>query len=119
MNKALDPDQRATLLEAQMTTEEKLTIVHGPMGRSRMGIPKPERALGSAGFIPGIPRLGIPDLQEADASVGVTNPGNIRPGDGATAFPSIMALAARSRPCSRAACSNMPGAGLRQSQSRR
>ncbi|WP_240320878.1 beta-glucosidase [Sphingomonas crusticola] len=94
MNKALDPDQRASLLEAQMTTEEKLTIVHGPMGRSRMGIPKPERALGSAGFIPGIPRLGIPDLQEADASVGVTNPGNIRPGDGATAFPSIMATAA-------------------------
>jgi len=94
MNKALDPDQRASLLEAQMTTEEKFTIVHGPMGRPRLGIPKPERALGSAGFIPGIPRLGIPDLQEADASVGVTNPGNIRPGDGATAFPSIMALAA-------------------------
>jgi len=94
MNRALDPDRRASLLEAQMTTEEKLTIVHGPMGRPRLGIPKPERALGSAGFIPGIPRLGIPDLQEADASVGVTNPGNIRPGDGATAFPSIMALAA-------------------------
>lgn len=94
MNRALDPDRRASLLEAQMTTEEKLTIVHGPMGRPRLGIPKPERALGSAGFILGIPRLGIPDLQEADASVGVTNPGNIRPGDGATAFPSIMALAA-------------------------
>jgi beta-glucosidase len=94
MNKALDPDQRAALLEAQMTPQEKLTIVHGPMGRARLGIPKPERALGSAGFIPGIPRLGIPDLQEADASVGVTNPGNIRPGDGATAFPSIMAMAA-------------------------
>jgi len=94
MNKALSPDQRAALLEAQMTTEEKLEVVHGPMGRARLGIPKPERALGSAGFIPGIPRLGIPDLQEADASVGVTNPGNIRPGDGATAFPSIMALAA-------------------------
>jgi beta-glucosidase len=93
MNKALDPDQRAALLEAQMTTEEKLTIVHGPMGRPRLGIPKPERALGSAGFIPSIARLGIPDLQEADASVGVTNPGNVRPGDGATAFPSIMALA--------------------------
>lgn len=93
MNKALDPDQRATLLEAQMTTEEKLTIVHGPMGRPRLGLPKPERALGSAGFIPGVPRLGIPDLQEADASVGVTNPGNVRPGDGATAFPSITALA--------------------------
>jgi len=94
MDKALDPDRRAALLEAQMTLDEKLTIVHGPMGRPRLGIPKPDRALGSAGFIPGVPRLDIPDLQEADASVGVTNPGNVRPGDGATAFPSIMALAA-------------------------
>src|SRR3954466_7740612 len=34
MNIALDPDKRAALLEAQMTTEEKLTIVHGPMGRA-------------------------------------------------------------------------------------
>lgn len=93
MNKALDADQRATLLEREMTVEEKLRIVHGPMGRPRLGIPAPERALGSAGFVPGIPRLGIPDLQEADASVGVTNPGNVRPGDGATAFPSTIATA--------------------------
>ena len=46
MNKALSPDQRASLLEAQMTTEEKLTIVHGPMGRSRLGIPLSRRTLG-------------------------------------------------------------------------
>ncbi len=93
MNPALDPDQRATLLEREMTTAEKLRIVHGPMGRPRLGLPQPERALGSAGFVPGVPRLGIPDLQEADASVGVTNPGNVRPGDGATAFPSTLATA--------------------------
>ncbi|MCW3848308.1 glycoside hydrolase family 3 C-terminal domain-containing protein [Sphingomonas sp. LB-2] len=93
MDRNLDPDQRARLLMAAMTTEEKLTLVHGPMGRPRLGIAPPERALGSAGFIFGIPRLGIPDLQEADASVGVTNPGNVRPGDGATAFPATIALA--------------------------
>jgi beta-glucosidase len=93
MNKALSPDQRADLLGAAMTAEEKLRIVHGPMGRPRLGIPAPERALGSAGFVPGVPRLGIPDLQEADASVGVTNPGNVRPGDGATAFPATIAAA--------------------------
>lgn len=86
-------DERAAQLLAQMTLEEKLRIVHGPMGRVRMGIPAPERALGSAGFIPGVARLGIPDLQETDASVGVTNPDNCRPGDGATALPSTIALA--------------------------
>ena len=31
----------------------------------------PKRSLGGAGFVPGIPRLGIPDLQMADAAVGV------------------------------------------------
>ena len=93
MNPALDPDTRATLLMREMTVEEKLSLVHGPMGRARLGIAAPERALGSAGFVPGISRLGIPDLQEADASVGVTNPGNVRPGDGATAFPATIALA--------------------------
>jgi len=43
--------------------------------------------------VPGIPRLGIPALQETDAELGVTNPGNIRPGDVATAMPSNLALA--------------------------
>src|SRR5665213_3996356 len=63
------------------------------MGRPRFGLPAPERALGSAGFVAGVPRLGIPDLQEADASVGVTNPGDVRPGDGATALPATIATA--------------------------
>jgi beta-glucosidase len=41
----------------------------------------------SAGYTPGIPRLGLPALQSSDASMGVTNPG-YRPDDkGATAFP--------------------------------
>ena len=36
----------------------------------------------------------MPALCETDASLGVTNPGNVRPGDGATALPSGLALAA-------------------------
>ena len=59
------------------------------MGRK----PKPAGAIGSAGYVPGVPRLGIPALQETDAELGVANPGNIRPGDTATAMPSDLALA--------------------------
>ena len=42
---------------------------------------------------PGVPRLGVPALQETDAELGVANPGNIRRGDTATAMPSNLALA--------------------------
>lgn len=94
MDRTLDPDRRAALLEERMTVEEKLTIVHGPMGRAVLGKPAPEGALGGAGFIPGVPRLGIPALQETDASLGITNPDNVRAGDAATAFPATMAAAA-------------------------
>ena len=68
MNKALSPDQRADLLIAQMTLDEKISLLHGGgwMGGGA------SRSLGGAGFIPGIPRLGIPDMQMADAAVGVT-----------------------------------------------
>ena len=55
--------------------------------------PKPAGSIGSAGYVPGIPRLGIPALQETDAELGVANPGDVRPGDTATAMPSDLALA--------------------------
>ena len=77
----------------QMTREEKLSLVHGGLGAPWGGEPKPPGAIGSAGYVPGIPRLGIPPLQETDAELGVANPGDIRPGDTATAMPSDLALA--------------------------
>jgi beta-glucosidase len=40
-----------------------------------------------------VPRLGIPDIIESDASLGVVNPRQLRPGDVATALPSGLALA--------------------------
>jgi beta-glucosidase len=98
LDKAQTPDKRAELLLQAMTLEEKVRILHGPMGRARFGSPKPEGALGSAGYVPGVPRLGIPDLQEADAGVGVTNPADTRPGDGATALPSVTAVGATWNP---------------------
>lgn len=86
-NSALTPDQRADLLLRAMTLEEKLQLVHG-LAR---GDPAAARSNGGAGFVPGIPRLGIPDLQMADAAVGVTR-GAAR-GRYSTLLPSTLALA--------------------------
>jgi beta-glucosidase len=46
-----------------------------------------------AGYVPGVRRLGVPELKMTDGSLGVTNPG-YRPGDTATALPAGLALAA-------------------------
>ena len=94
MNTKLSPDERAALLEKELTLDERIGLVHGPMSMPIFGIKKPEGAIGSAGYIPGIPRLGVPAVNESDASLGVTNPLNVRPGDGATALPSGLSLAA-------------------------
>ncbi|MGE5326948.1 MAG: glycoside hydrolase family 3 N-terminal domain-containing protein, partial [Deltaproteobacteria bacterium] len=74
MDKSLSPDKRADLLIEQMTLDEKISLVHGTGWR--FGPPEllpPSRSLGGAGFIPGIIRLGIPDLQLSDAAAGVAN----------------------------------------------
>ena len=77
-----------------MTQSEKLALVHGDLGAPWKGGAKPQGALGSAGYVQGIPRLGVPALQETDGPLGVANPGDIRRGDTATAMPSNLALAA-------------------------
>jgi beta-glucosidase len=74
MNRKLSPDKRADLVIKQMTLDEKIQLLHG-MGWRGLFAPATSgpavRSLGGAGFIPGIPRLGIPDLQMSDAAVGV------------------------------------------------
>ncbi len=79
-------DQRATALLQQMTQDEKLQLVAGAGGPVTNIIPLPR---GAGGYIPGIPRLGIPDLYFCDGSVGVAN--SQAP---ATALPSSIASAA-------------------------
>ena len=88
MDTGLSADARAKLLVARMTVDEKFQMLHSYFGLGKDGGPLPEGAVGSAGFVPGVPRLGIPAQQSADAGVGVTNPGGIRKGDHATAMPS-------------------------------
>jgi beta-glucosidase len=92
-DRSLPAEERARMAVDQMTPQEKLSLVHGGLGAPWGGEPKPPGAIGSAGFVPGVSRLGIPPLQETDAELGVANPGFIRPGDTATAMPSDLALA--------------------------
>lgn len=93
---------RAAKLVAAMTDDERYLLLRGyvganlkiptPMGEQIMKAP--EGARQSSGFVPGVPRLGVPSLWETDASLGVANLFNMRPGDKATAFPSTLVLAA-------------------------
>jgi beta-glucosidase len=93
MDTALDVEARVALVVAAMTRDEKLLLVNGHVGGDAPPgkLAPPAGGTGSAGFIVGIERLGIPMLQETDASLGVAN---LRHGDGATALPSGLAIAA-------------------------
>lgn len=88
----LSPDRRADLVMARMTLEEKLQLVHGA-GLAAFGPVEPSivRSNGGAGFVPGIARLGIPDLNMSDSAVGIAN--TAREGRYSTALPSALALA--------------------------
>jgi beta-glucosidase len=71
-NKALSPDERADMVLGQMTLDEKMQMVHGAgWGVLRAGDPVPARSNFGAGFMAGIDRLGIPDINLADSAVGI------------------------------------------------
>jgi beta-glucosidase len=80
------PDVRADYLLAQMTLDEKIQLVHGGAIQQWWTQRLPR---GAGGWIPGIHRLGIPDLYFADGSVGAS--AGLGP---ATALPSSIASAA-------------------------
>lgn len=88
------PDARADAVLRRMTADEKFAWMTGPMAIPPEGKPKPKGAIGSAGYFPGIPRLGIPAQQQTDASLGIGNLNDVRPGDTATALPSSLLLGA-------------------------
>jgi len=91
MNPRLSPDKRADLLQAQMTADEEFSLLHGHA--PGMMSARPPNMPRVAGYFPGVPRLGIPDIWESDASLGVANAGR-KNNDDATALPSGLALAA-------------------------
>ncbi len=93
MNAALDPDTRADLVLHEMTLDEKIQLVHGiGWGVLRKGAYTPPEDVGGAGFVPGIPRLHIPDINLADSAVGVRMAA-FR-GRYATALPSALGMSA-------------------------
>ena len=73
-DKTLSPDQRADLVIEKMTLDEKIQLLHGGTqgGRGAPAPPNASRSNGGAGWVPGIERLGIPDINMADSAVGVT-----------------------------------------------
>lgn len=104
LNPELPPETRAKSALAAMTLDEKLRLVFGFSDQAVTDVAKVSddivsqelktyvvaRAVkGSAGFVPGVPRLGIPDQTQTDASMGVRN--SLIP---STALPSSLATAA-------------------------
>lgn len=102
---------RARALVKALTRAEKLRYVRGafpPMTKERYPDMIP-----SAGYVPGIARLGIPTLRESDASLGVANQVEQRKGDTATALPASLATAASFDPAVAFAGGAMIGAEAR------
>jgi beta-glucosidase len=74
LDASLSPDRRADLALRAMTRSEKLSLVFGYFGTvmpSAHFTPPPQARPGSAGFVPGIPRLGLPPQWQTDAGLGV------------------------------------------------
>jgi beta-glucosidase len=98
------PEARARAALSAMTLDEKLRLVFGYSDQAYTDLVKvpddvvpadlknyvvTHQVKGSAGFVPGVPRLGIPDQNQTDASIGVRN--SFIP---STALPSSLATAA-------------------------
>ena len=92
-NSSLTPDERASLVLKEMTLDEKIGLLHGTgmAGLSPLS-PLIVQSNGGAGYVPGIPRLGIPPIQMSDAAYGVRMSGEN--GRYSTALPSDVAGAA-------------------------
>jgi len=95
MDKTLTPDRRADLVLQQMTLDEKIALLHGngmPGWPRAVPHANPSLGNGGAGFVLGVPRLGIPIIQISDAAYGVRSSGEN--GRYSTALPSNVASAA-------------------------
>ena len=75
----MTPEAIANLIR-QMTLEEKISLLHGELGDAY--------GANQAGHVPGVPRLGIPEVFIADGEYGVDITWD------ATAFPAKVSLAA-------------------------
>ena len=102
----LSPDARADKLLQRMSLDD---MHHMVQTFNTMGPQQPPGGIGTAGYVPALPKLKIPALQENDASIGVHNypldvgkdgqPNHVRGTAGnATPLPSTLGLAATWNP---------------------
>jgi beta-glucosidase len=98
---ATSADVRAREIEEQMTDDERFSLLVSVMGVNDVVTARDDRIPAgtpmSAGYVPGVERLGVPAQLMSDASLGVTNPG-YREGDSATALPAGISLGASFNP---------------------
>lgn len=97
MNTKLSPERRADLVLEQMTLDEKISLLHGEGMARQQDLPPEIKAVqnqtnGGAGFVLGVPRLGIPRIQMSDAAYGVRQSADN--GRYSTALPSNVGSAA-------------------------
>ncbi len=105
MDTSLDASARADLILKEMTLTEKLQLTFGYFSTDQKWQVTPiknyvfpkEGLPDSAGFVPGIPRLGIPNQWQTDAGVGVATQRSPNPRQ-RTALPSGIATAATWNP---------------------
>ena len=94
MNANLSPDERAEMVLKQLTLDEKIALLHGngmAHADAHWQMPLTYLANGGAGYVEGVPRLGIPPLYISDAAYGVRESG--ANGRYATALPSDLGMA--------------------------
>jgi beta-glucosidase len=113
----LDADARADAALKAMTQDEKLTIIFGFFGADMGDKYKRVAAAlpGSAGYVPGIERLGIPAQFQTDAGVGVATQGGEPNKRERTSLPSGMSTTATWNPELAQAGGAMIGAEARNS----
>src|ERR1700685_455069 len=93
MNSSLSPDERAAMVVKELTADEKISLLHGTGRKDVSPIsPLAVKSNGGAGYVVGVPRLGIPAIQMSDAAYGVRQSG--QNGRYSTALPSNLAGAA-------------------------
>jgi beta-glucosidase len=95
-------DERARATEEQMTDDERFSLTYSLMivvfttGKRDARVPDDVPQL--AGWVQGVPRLGVPHLLLTDAGLGIGNPAGGRKGDTATASPSAQLVGATFNP---------------------
>jgi beta-glucosidase len=118
MNAELDPDRRAELVLAELSQAEKQTLVFGYYasdGPWMKYVAPREARQGSAGYVPGIPHLGVPPRWETDAGLGVATQSGARQKRARTSLASGLSTAATWDPALARRAGAMIGAEARAS----